>query len=80
MDVQITEQPKCSKAQGGSGGEPPSKFEKLRRAELKAIKRFLAVLLMRPATWRFLMVHVPEISQQVWLFVKGIYAFITNLF
>lgn len=80
MEVQITEQPKCSKAQGGSGDEPPTKFEKLRRAALKAIKRILAGLLMRPATWQFLMVHVPKIADQVWLFMKDSYTFITNLF
>ena len=80
MEVQITEQPKCSKGQGESGGEPSSKFEKLRRAALKAIKSFLVHLLMRPSTWQFLMVHVPEIAHRVWLFVKGIYAFIADLF
>lgn len=79
MDVQITEQPKCNK--GGTGGslKQPSRFERVRRSSLKFVKSFLVFVLMRPAFWRLMMVHVPEFSDRINHFLKDVYSFFADL-
>lgn len=79
MVIRTTEQPKCNKKQTG-GADPPSLLKKFGLALVKIIKNGLAYLLVRPSTWRFLMVHVPDLAEKVEQFFKDIISFLDNLF
>jgi hypothetical protein len=79
MAVQTTEQPKCSEEHVGKASKSPSMFDKFRRKLVQFIKSGLCYLLLRPGTWRFLMVQVPDLIDKAWLFLKGIVSFFTDL-
>ena len=80
MAIQTTEQPKCSKEQVGKASKSPSMFEKFKQAAVQSIKTGLKRLLVRPGTWRFLMVLVPDLADKAWHFLENVYSFLVDLF
>lgn len=78
MALQTAEQPRCSKEQVGEASKSPSLFEKVRRAIVRSIKSGLGYLLLRPGTWRFLIVQVPDLFDKAWLFLKDVVSFFTD--
>lgn len=79
MAIQTTKQPKCNQKQSGGAG-PPSMLKKSGLSLTQAIKNGLVYLLVRPSTWRFLMVHVPDWIERIEQFLKGIISFINDWF
>jgi len=74
MEIRTTKQSKCNKKQVGEA-KTPSMFKRI----LQVIKDFLRYLLMNPATWRFLMVHVPDLIDKAWQLTKDVIKFFTDL-
>lgn len=79
MAIRTTEQPKRNKKQAG-GADPPSMLKKFGLAFIQVMKNGLANLLVRPSTWRFLMVHVPDWTEKAEQFLKDIISFFNDLF
>lgn len=75
METQTTKQPTCDKEQ-----TKPSWSQKIKCAVLATVKAVLRYFLLRPATWRWLMVHVPEAFAKLEVWIKEIADGISGLF
>ena len=53
---------------------------KTRDVVVKFAKAALRKILLRPATWRFLVVHLPEVGAKVEEWTKNVIAFFGDLF
>ncbi|XYJ10721.1 hypothetical protein ACSUZJ_01715 [Telluria sp. B2] len=75
METQTTNQPTCDKEQTK---RPWS--QKIKTGCVWVVKAALRHLLMRPATWRWLQVHLPEAFAKLEFWVKEFIEFCANLF
>lgn len=80
METQTTEQLKCNKEQEKKDGSSPSMFARFRQYVIQAIKDVLRYYLLKPSTWRFLLVHVPDLVDKALQSVKDFFAYFTDLF
>ena len=75
METQTTKQPTCDKEQ-----TKLSWSQKIKRVVVSAVKSVLRYLLLRPATWRWLMVHAPEAFAKLEVWIKEMVDYISQLF
>lgn len=68
MQLKTTERPKCDNEIPKESS--PSKWRKLKRFLLQLVKYMLRLLLLKPAVWRWVMVHAPEFIEKVENFFK----------
>ncbi|MBA5608510.1 hypothetical protein H3H36_24495 [Duganella sp. FT3S] len=60
--------------------EKTTEAPKTRDVLVKFAKAALRKILLRPATWRFLVVHLPEVGAKVEEWLKDVIAFFSDLF
>jgi hypothetical protein len=75
METQTSKQPTCGKEQTKT-----SWSWKIKSVFVFTVKAVLRYLLVRPATWRWLQVHVPEAFAKVESMAKEVVELISGLF
>lgn len=76
MQLRTTKRPTQGKHKSSDSAPAP----KTRGVLVKIAKAVLRFILLRPATWRFLQVHVPEVFAKVESWGKDVLSFFIDLF
>jgi len=66
--------------QGKGKVSDSAQASKTRDIPVKIVKAVLRYILLRPATWRFLQVHVPEAFAKVESWGKDVFSFFADFF
>lgn len=79
MKLQVTKRSECSEVveQERSKG---SLTHKVKAGVVKWARGFLVSMLLKPSTWRWLMVHIPEAWERAEEGFKQVVAWFSNLF
>lgn len=77
MKMRTTERPGCDEEKAGNAS---SMFQMFKRGIARVIKFGLRYLLLRPETWRWMMVHVPAFVEKIEIAVKGGFTAVIEFF
>ena len=70
MKSQATERPKCIKGKSKKSSEPQDAAQKPKQKITSMVKAVLRYILLRPATWHWMVVRLPEFAAKVERFVR----------
>ncbi len=79
MKQQVTKRSECSEV-GEQQSSKGSLVQKAKAGAVKGAKVLLSSLLLKPATWRWLMVNLPELSEKAENVGKQVIAWFTDSF
>ena len=78
MDIQTQKQPECDKKESVNESKPLSNSEKLQQGLYRALKRGLVMVMLKPSTWRWMMVNLPHYAEKAELTIRNVIDFLTG--
>ena len=79
MQLRATERPKCGEEEQKKQRDS-TWSQKPKQVARQGLKWFISSVLVRPATWRFLSVEVPEVWDKIALVGKQVSAWVSDFF
>lgn len=78
MKSQVTKRSECSEVVEQERSKGPL-APKAKAGAVKWVRDILASMLLKPSTWRFLIVHIPEVWEKTEEAAKQVIAWFTDL-
>lgn len=78
MKSQVTKRSECSEVVEQERSKGPL-TPKVKAGAVKWVRGLLVSMLLKPATWRWLMVHIPEVWEKTEEGIKQVIAWFSNL-